>query len=289
MQEIYGYILKLKKIGLSESSIETYKIQLKHFEEWFKEKELPNLNLSEKDVLDFVSYLKSKELSPNTIRQILNRVKDFVEHAGGQWNASKRVYRERSKVESAKPFSEIELKKIFNWLRENNKIYYYLTLTLYGFGLRVSEALNLLPSDIIEKESQIFVRVRPENAKFSKSREAPLILKDKYRDNLLDFILSRQNPALKDKTLFTYYNDVQNRIVVLNRMAVKVYFHKLSKILDINITAHRFRDSYVSYLIAKGLKPSTVAKWLGHTDINTTLRYYTKLTEKDELEELKKL
>ncbi|MGC9101472.1 MAG: tyrosine-type recombinase/integrase, partial [Caldisericum sp.] len=178
MQEIYGYLLKLKKTGLSESSIETYKIQLKHFEEWFKEKELPNLNLSEKDVLNFVDYLKSKNLSPNTIRQILNRVKDFVEHAGGQWNASKRVYRERSKIESAKPYSEMELKKIFNYLKDNNKIYYYLTLTLYGFGLRISEALNLLPSDIIEKENQIFVRVRPENAKFSKSREAPLILKD---------------------------------------------------------------------------------------------------------------
>ncbi|MFN6983208.1 MAG: site-specific integrase, partial [Brevundimonas sp.] len=161
--------------------------------------------------------------------------------------------------DGAKPFSEMELIKIFEYLKSNNKVYYYLVLTLYGFGLRISEALSLLPDDIFEKENQIFVRVRADISKFNKSREAPLILKGSYRDDYVRFLVDRKNPALKNHTLFTYYNDIQKRIVVLNIEAVKNYFHKLSKQLDVKITAHRFRDTYISYMIAKGIKPITVA------------------------------
>ncbi len=285
------YIKKLKKSGLSDKSIETYKNLLKHFEIWAEDYGLlsDNLVLMEADIEKFIDYLKSKNLSPTTIKMVLNRTKEFIEFSDGKWYADKRIYRERSKTESAKPYSELELKQILNHLKTTNKVYYYLALTLYGFGLRVSEAVGLLPDDIIEKENQIFVRVRPEISKFSKSREAPLILKGEYRDNFIDFIVKRKHTKLKDKTLFTYYNDVQKRIITIDRHNVKSYFHKLSKELGINITAHRFRDTYISYMVAKGIKPLTVAKWVGHKDINTTLRYYTKLTTKDELEELQKI
>jgi len=289
--KLNNYLTKLKKSGLSDKSIETYKNLLKHFEIWAEDYGLlsDNLVLMEADIEKFIDYLKSKSLSPTTIKMVLNRTKEFIEFTGGKWYADKRIYRERSKTESAKPFSELELKQILNYLKNTNKVYYYLALTLYGFGLRVSEAVGLLPDDIIEKENQIFVRVRPEISKFSKSREAPLILKNEYRDDFIDFIVKRKHPKLKDKTLFTYYNDVQKRIITIDRHNVKSYFHKLSKELGINITAHRFRDTYISYMVAKGIKPITVAKWVGHKDVNTTLKYYTKLTTKDELEELQKI
>ena len=287
---INRYLKKLENAGLSKKSINTYKGLLDHFEKWVvNERFTESLTFTEREVESFIRYLKSKNLSPTTIKMILNRVKELVDTSGGKWNADKRVYRERSKTESAKPFSELELIRISEYLKENNKVYYYLALTLYGFGLRISEALGLLPDDIIEKENQIFVRVRPEVSKFSKSREAPLILKGTYRDDYIRFLVERKNPALKNYTLFTYYNDVQKRIVILNVEAVKNYFHKLSKILEIKITAHRFRDTYVSYMVSKGIKPITVAKWVGHKDITTTLKYYTKLTTKDELDELNKL
>ncbi|WP_029523546.1 site-specific integrase [Persephonella sp. KM09-Lau-8] len=286
-----SYLEKLKKSGLSGRTIETYQKLLNHFEVWAEDYGLlsDNLILMETDIEKFIDYLKSKNLSPTTIKMVLNRTKEFVEFAGGKWLADKRIYRERSKTESARPFSELELRQILDHLKNTNKVYYYLALTLYGFGLRVSEAVQLLPDDIIEKEGKIFVRVRPEISKFSKSREAPLILKGQYRDDFIDFIVKRKHPKLKDKTLFTYYNDVQKKIVVLDRHNVKSYFHKLSKQLQINITAHRFRDTYISYMVAKGIKPVTVAKWVGHKDINTTLKYYTKLTTQDELEELERL
>ncbi len=286
---IYQYLKKLEKSGLSSKSLQTYEKLLLYFQRWFEFYGFESLHLSERDVERFIAYLKSNDLSPTTIKMILNRTKEFIEFSGGRWNADKRVYRERCKTESAKPFSHLELKQIFDYLKVNNKVYYYLVLTLYGFGLRISEATGLVPDDIFEKENHIFVRVRSDISKFNKSREAPLILKDSYRDDYIDFIVKRKNPSLKDKTLFTYYNDIQHRVVILNKEAVKNYFYTLSKTLGLKITSHRFRDSYISHMVAKGVKPITVAKWVGHKDINTTLRYYTKLTTKDELDELKRL
>ena len=290
-EKINSYLNKLKKSGLSDKTIERYRILLNHFEIWAEDYGLlsDNLVLMETDIEKFIDHLKNKNLSPTTIKMVLNRTKEFVEFSGGKWLADKRIYRERSKTESARPYSELELRQILDHLKNTNKVYYYLVLTLYGFGLRVSEAVNILPDDIIEKEGKIFVRVRPEISKFSKSREAPLILKGQYRDDFIDFVVKRKNPKLKDKTLFTYYNDVQKRIITIGRHNVKSYFHKLSKELGINITAHRFRDTYISYLVSKGIKPITVSKWVGHKDVNTTLKYYTKLTTKDELEELEKI
>jgi len=289
--KIKTYLDKLKKSGLSDKSIETYDMLLGYFARWYDEYGLltDNLVLVEKDVEKFIEWLKKRDLSVSTIKMVLNRTKEFIEFSGGKWLVDKRIYRERNKVESAKPFSEIELKTISEHLKANNKIYYYLCLTLYGFGVRISEATNLLPEDIIEKENQIFVRVKSDIAKFQKSREAPLILKGTYRDDFIDFIVKRKNPKLKDKTLFTYYNDIQKRVVSIDKNNVKVYFHNLSKELGIHITAHRFRDTYISYMVAKGIKPLSVAKWVGHEDISTTLKYYAKLTSKDELEELNKL
>ncbi len=283
------YLKKLEKSGLSSKSLQVYGKLLLHFQRWFESYGFDTLHLSERDVERFITYLKSKDLSPTTIKMVLNRTKEFLEFSGGKWNADKRVYRERSKTESAKPFSQLELKQIFEYLKAYNKVYYYLVLTLYGFGLRISEATGLLPEDIFEKENHIFVRVRSDISKFNKSREAPLILKDSYREDYINFIVKRKNPNLKDKTLFTYYNDVQKRIVSLNKETVKNYFYTLSKTLGIKITSHRFRDTYISHMVAKGIKPITVAKWVGHEDINTTLKYYTKLTTRDELDELTKL
>ena len=285
------YLNKLKKSGLSDKTIETYQKLLNHFETWAEDYGLlsDNLVLMETDIEKFIDYLKSKNQSPTTIKMILNRTKEFIEFSGGKWLADKRIYRERSKTESARPYSELELKQILDYLKNTNKVYYYLALTLHGFGLRVSEAVQLLPDDIIEKKGKIFVRVRPEISKFNKSREAPLILKGQYRDDFIDFVVRRKNPKLKNKTLFTYYNDVQKRIIQIDRHNVKNYFHKLSKELGINITAQRFRDTYISNILSKGIEPAIVAKWAGYKNVNTISKYYAKLMTEDELEELKKL
>jgi integrase len=114
-------------------------------------------------------------------------------------------------------------------------------------------------------------------------------LKDKYREDLMDFVMSRNSRKFKEHTLFTYYSDARKRIVVLKAKTAETTYHRLSKEMCIHIQSQRFRDSYVTHLISKGVKPSTVSKWVGHKDVSTTLHFYAKLTAKDEMEELEKI
>jgi len=287
---IRDYLKSLKEQGLSETTITNYGHYLKHFERFLDKYGLPFGNITPEEVKYFVNYLKEQELKPNTIKTILKQSQELTEFAGFKWMVNNRkIYRERDEVESARPYSELELKTILGYLKENNKIYYFVSLMLYGFGLRLTESTLLLPSDVIEKENQIFARIRPEIAKFKKARETPLILKGQYREDLIDFLIKKRNPKLQNMTLFTYYNDVQKKIITLTPNTIKVYFHTLSKILNINVTAHRFRDTFISTLISAGIRPNTAAKWAGHKDITTTLKFYTKLTTRDELDELNKL
>jgi integrase len=76
---------------------------------------------------------------------------------------------------------------------------------------------------------------------------------------------------------------------VIKDKTAEVFYHRLSKKLGIYIQSQRFRDSYVTHLISKGVRASTVSKWVGHANVSTTLKYYAKLMAKDELEELEKI
>lgn len=289
-ERLEEFIRKLKNRHYNSKTIETYQNLLKHFMSFYEKHIIAGNTVRERDIERFIQYLKNKNLKSTTIKAILRISKKFIEFTGGRWEGdTKEIYRERDTVESANPFSELQLKQIFNYLHDNNKIYYYLSLTLYGFGLRISEALSLKPQDFIETNGKIFIKVRPEISKFNRDRLSPLILKDRCREDLIDFIATRNNKKLKEYPLFTYYNDIQKRIITIKPKTAEIYYHRLSKELDIHIHPHRFRDSYISYLISKGIKPLTVSKWAGHSNISTTLKFYAKLTTKDELEELEKV
>lgn len=48
-----------------------------------------------------------------------------------------------------------------------------------------------------------------------------------------------------------------------------------------DITFHGLRSSCVSILVHKGVDVKTIQKWVGHADINTTLKIYAKVKDKE--------
>ena len=47
------------------------------------------------------------------------------------------------------------------------------------------------------------------------------------------------------------------------------------------ITLRGLRCSCVSLLVHKGMDIKSIQKWVGHADINTTLKYYTKAKDRE--------
>ena len=248
---------------------------------------------TQRDLSDFVVYLKGKNLSDSTIRSILREVKAYLEFIGihldfKPFMKTLRVYRR------AKPFSDEELKKFFSALRNYHPIYYVFSLVLLHSGIRVSEALALTSEDFevkvfrkhtedfqdyVEKEV-LFVNVK--RGKFGKPYRAGMVLlDDKEKDLLKRFIASR-----KGKPLWAYVLKYpkSSKEKVLTTHSVHKFYERLSKELGFEIYPHRFRYTYASMLLAKGFSTALVQSWLGHESPNTTLLSYARAMEEVELE-----
>lgn len=55
-----------------------------------------------------------------------------------------------------------------------------------------------------------------------------------------------------------------------------------------SITLHGLRSSCVSILVHQGMDVKSIQKWVGHADINTTLKIYAKVKDKEAKREVSK-
>jgi len=246
---------------------------------------------TQRDISEFIKFLKDKGLKDSTIRKVLTETSAYLEYLGRSLDFSPfmktlRVYRR------AKPFSDEELKKFFEALRQYHPIYYVFSLVLLHSGIRVSEALSLSAKDfevkvfrkhqdfeLVEKEI-LFINVKA--GKFSKPYRAGMpLLSEQEKSTLKRFLSQRQDKPLWSYAL-KYPKSVKPK--VLTEHSVHKFYQRLSKKLGFEIYPHRFRYTYASMLLAKGFSPALVQSWLGHSSLSTTLLSYARAMEDIELE-----
>ncbi len=246
---------------------------------------------TQKDLSDFVLHLRDKGLQESTIRTILGEVRAYLKWKGLELDFAK-ILRTIRTYRRAKPFSEEELKLLFQSLRDYHPIYYIFSLVLLHSGIRVSEALSLSAKDfevkvfrkhqdfeLVEKEI-LFINVKA--GKFSKPYRAGMpLLSEQEKSTLKRFLSQRQDKPLWSYAL-KYPKSVKPK--VLTEHSVHKFYQRLSKKLGFEIYPHRFRYTYASMLLAKGFSPALVQSWLGHSSLSTTLLSYARAMEDIELE-----
>jgi len=243
-----GYINFLYAKGIPKKTIENYKFLLKHYIQWLEENFNENdfLIITEKEKLEFVSYLKNKRLSENSIKQVLKRAKDYTQFLGGKWSTVSNIG--TTKLDK-KPFTEEELNEILNILKRKNLIYYYLGIVLYAFSIKPEEIKQIKPNSFSLKNPII---LNLEN------RKVPAFIYEKHKIDLFNFVKKRNTPKLNNYPLFVYYNDLKNKLLEINYKNTKVYFNNLSKEIGIDITFKKFRNTYIVNL--KRYKPKNYSK-----------------------------
>ena len=137
--------------------------------------------------------------------------------------------------------------------------------TLYGCGLRVSEAVDLKISGLYLDEG--FIKVR---GKGDKERLVPI--GEPASDAIMDYMECRPEPsdASYDDILFL------NRFgKSLSRISMFKMVKKQALIADIrkSISPHTFRHSFATHLIENGADLRLVQEMLGHESIVTTEIY----------------
>jgi integrase/recombinase XerD len=132
----------------------------------------------------------------------------------------------------------------------------------YGCGMRRSEAYNLLIEDIDFDKKLIFVR----QGKNYKDRYIPM--SETITKRIQIFIYQyRKSFKIKHKRAFP-----------LGKESIYYYFKILLKISELNISIglHTLRHSIATHLLQNGMSIEQIAKFLGHSSLDST-QIYTHL------------
>lgn len=137
---------------------------------------------------------------------------------------------------------------------------YALLLTIYATGLRVSEAVQLLPSDI--DSARMVVRVR--QGKGKKDRYVPMPLK------LLQALREHWRVRRPSTWIFECR---RGRHVSTNTVEVWCAVARQAARLSKRVTPHTLRHSWATHLLEGGTDLRTIQILLGHTSLGTTAIY----------------
>ena len=136
-----------------------------------------------------------------------------------------------------------------------------LLATIYDSGLRISEAINLLISDIDLDRKMIHIR----QSKFKKDRYVPIS----------DILIRGLKQYLKAYEPEIYlFNSLKKGFPMSQTSIQRVMRNTLKKCnIQKKASVHTLRHSYATHLLEDGLDIVSVKNQLGHVDIKNTMTY----------------
>ena len=245
--ELYRNDLKLK--NYSENTIKNYSCQVELFLRNKESEFTEPSKINEQSIKDWLLQFKTR----NSMCHSISALKLFYEKTIKQPMKFKHIQYPRSEKKLPKiiekEFLLSQLEKI-----TNSKHKALLTLT-YSTGMRVSEVINLLISDIDSKRMLIFIR----NSKGNKDRIVPLSKK------VLDL-------------LRIYFTEFKPKEYLFNGQFTNKYSETscnqlVKKYIGKEYHMHLLRHSNATALLEAGTDLRYIQKHLGHSNVKTTEIY----------------
>lgn len=276
----------LIKEGKVDSTIKSYMGDIKGFLIWLKTKNVDFTgSLTRFYVTSYKKHLEDKNYTINTINKKINSLNSFNEFLINKGLCNeKAVYPRKDKIKIAKGsegkvevFSDEEIEKILFYLENKDKVKERdrtIILILLYTGLRVSELVNIKINDMDLLTLNLNVV-----GKGGKYREVPL--KGEVKDAIKEYMEGerRNSRFTNSKHLL-----LTERSGKMDKDTVNKLLNKHGENLNLRIYPHKFRHTFCTRLIKKGVDLTTVAKLAGHASIQTTAEFYIN-TSQEEKEE----
>ena len=270
--------------GLSKNTLNSYRFDLELFTEWLTKSLKKNiLDVTQADIQQYLSF-KFPTSKSRSISRSLATLRRFFRYLlrENKVNIDPTLEIISPKIPKSLPksLSEEEVESLLNTpnvktisgLRDKAMLE-----LLYACGLRVSELVNILLTELSMTEGVIRV-----TGKGSKTRLIPM--GEEAVDWIKRYINESRNSILKKKT--SKYLFITIRGSAMTRQAFLYLIKRYSIIAKIKkpMSPHILRHAFATHLINHGADLRVVQMLLGHSDISTT-QIYTHVAR----ERLKKL
>lgn len=241
--------LEMKSRGFSRRTVISYIFHVSQFLEGVR------LNSTEEEIQKYFISI-SEKLDPRTINLGISAVKFFYKELLGK---ELRINYMKKPKRLPEVLTKEEVILMLNSIL--NVKHRLIAETIYGCGLRVSEAIKLKKEDIRFAEGVIFVR------QGKGRRDRAVTLPASASKRLEAYINSRNdtNPYVFDSSRGGH----------LTTMSVQKIVEKASRKAGItkNVHVHTLRHSYATHLLEQGTDLRIIQRLLGHADVKTTQLY----------------
>ena len=241
--------------GLSHRTIASYCYCVKLF---MKTCHKDPKRVTKQDIKDYANILIEKGYCGNTLNVYISALKFFFEEI-----LCRRLllYIKYSKVPKELPtvLTKEEVQILFNSIK--NKKHALMIKLMYSAGLRVSELVNLKVKDLEFDKNYGWVR------KGKGRKDRLFIIAKGLREELIEFIKT-ENPEYE-------YWLFKGRNSHIHQRTIQEIIKKAAKRSNIkkNIHPHTLRHSFATHLIEDGYDIASVQSLLGHSNLETTMRY----------------
>ncbi len=218
------------------------------------------LDLTVQDIVDYMCICIARaNISETMQNQIINSIKFYYEKVEGKPRTLYPIPRPKRYVPLPKLLDKMEVRDMLYSTKHPK--HRCMLMLLYGCGLRLSEVLALIPTDIDSKRMVLHIR----HSKGKKDREVPLpaqlldALRDYYRQfKPMTWLFEGNTPGEPYSA-----RSLQS---VVKQAAVRAKIER-------PVTAHMLRHSYATHLMESGIDLRYIQSTLGHSSIKTTEIY----------------
>ena len=283
ISEWHGWLNNEKR--LSRNTIESYKRDMNSFlrfiaEHYGKKIDIKDLSqISEEDITGwFYKRLKVGVIHRSNARALssiksffyfLTKKKKYKPHLILGLNGPKFISnlpRPLTKDQIEKIFANIKSEKV-KWILIRNLS---IVILMWGYGLRISEVLNLSHDDFDLSEIRI-------KGKGKKTRIIPII--SQVRNFIKSLVKECPFDLEKNKPIFRGKRGGKLNATVVQKLVRDI---RIKLFLPENVTPHSFRHTFATELLENLADLRVIQELMGHSSLSTTQKYTAVTTKRIE-------
>lgn len=261
-----SYVIKMAMRGYSHTTIRNYMYIIRRFLEYY---EVPD----SKSVEEY--YSKKKSITKESRATQIRVLRSFGKFIQKEYAMSFELP-EPPKTGKTLPvfLTKSEIRQIMRSRHKNARDFAMIMFVLFT-GARVSELVNITLDKIDLREGVVRI-----HGKGDKERIIPIT--SELRDLLISY--------LKERKIDSEYLFPSRSGKALSPLSVQLIVRRFFEERGVGkrITPHKLRHTFATLALEAGVSPITISELLGHSSLNTTMKY-THVTSRLALDAVNKI